>query len=58
MDYKQYTSYVMQDDVILETMTVREAFAFAGGLMFGKEAWRMHVERIPFILEIPHTLNS
>lgn len=58
MDYKQYTSYVMQDDVILETMTVREAFEFAGQLMFGQPTWKHHVERIPVILEIAHTLNS
>jgi ABC-type multidrug transport system ATPase subunit len=28
-DYKSFTSYVMQDDVLLESMTVGEAFLFA-----------------------------
>ena len=47
LNYKQYTAYVMQDDVILETMTVREALEFAGELMFGKEHWKNACMRIP-----------
>ena len=34
-DYKSCTAYVMQDDVILESMTVEEAFLFAGELNSG-----------------------
>lgn len=58
VDYKSFIAYVMQDDVLMETMTVREAFAFASQLQMGVDEWKHHAERFPELLELEGVLDT
>jgi ABC-type multidrug transport system ATPase subunit len=56
-DYKSYTTYAMQDDVLLESITVREALEFTAKLKMGQD-WKFHVRLVIDALGLDHVLDS
>jgi len=58
VDFNSITGYVMQDDVILESFTVREALEFTAKLRLPEDKWESRVKQVISDLELHNCENS
>lgn len=57
-DFNSMTGYVMQDDVIMESMTVEEVLTFTAKLRLRKEVWKDRVTQVIKDLELHNCQKS
>ncbi|CAG9326410.1 unnamed protein product [Blepharisma stoltei] len=58
IDFNSIAGYVMQDDVIMETMTVEEVLTFTAKLRLPKETWKEKVDKVINSLELHNCKHS
>ncbi|CAG9311395.1 unnamed protein product [Blepharisma stoltei] len=58
IDFNSITGYVMQDDVIMESMTVEEVLTFTAKLRLPAEIWKDRIEQVIKDLELHNCRKS